>query len=147
MCELPTLILVKETTKRIRTAFDGFFASAMPDGLTPLDRHVLFYIVEHPEATSAELQSQQGRSKSSISESLSLLSERGYIEYVVSQEDRREKKILLTDAGKAYVENTHRLAKSFDATLLEGVTAEEEKILRKALEKISLNAERSKNGQ
>ena len=147
MCELPTLLLIKETNKQIRVAFDEHFASTSPNGPRPQERHLLFYLSNHPEATSADLQSFQCRSKSSISESLSALEEGGYIELVNCEEDRRKKHICITDLGRSIIEDTQNRAKAFDQTLLEGVNAEEEAVLRKALERIIANAERSKNGQ
>ena len=147
MRELPTLVLVNQTSKKIRCSFDAFFTSVEPDGLGPQERHLLFYLADHSDATSADLQSLQGRSKSSISESLSLLAEKGYIEYVVCEQDRREKRILLTEQGHAFLKNAEQSLKKFDSIMLEGLSAEEEKALRAALEKICANAERSKNGQ
>lgn len=147
MKETPTLILIRETGKKIRSAFDEFFSPEQSDGLGPQDRHLLFYLLDHPGASSADLQSFQGRAKSSISESLRVLVDKDLVQYIVSAEDRREKRVYLTDLGKARCEDAHKRIKEFDSILLSGISSEEEERLRKALEIISSNAERSVDGQ
>lgn len=147
MSDLPTLVLIKETNKKVRAAFEEHFSSLSPDGVGPQEGHLMFYIYSHPNATSADLQAFQGRAKSSVSESLSILAEKGYIEYVCNPDDRREKRILVTESGKAAMEEAHNRIKSVEQQLLEGVGEEEERFLRKALERIKANAERSNDGQ
>ena len=137
-----TPLLLRETSKAMRAALDEEFQRSGLDDLRPQDGHLLHCIDLNPGCTSVGLAQLQCVSKSNISFSLNLLVEKGLIEFVCNEEDRREKRIILTEKGRQRQEAVSALFTRFEKRMMEGFFKEEEERLRSYLQRIINNAER-----
>ena len=136
MSELSTLLLIKETSKQLRLSFGEYFSDR---DIRPLDASLLRYVFQEGCTTSGELQETMGMAKATISDALNSLANKGYIEYRPSASDRREKQIILTKRGLDANAYYQKVAKEFEAKILEGVDPDKEQIARNVLEQILLN--------
>ena len=139
MEDKPTLIYLKEASRASRCFVGKSLQDAGIEDLGPLEAHILFHLMKHEEASSAELRQANGSSKASVSDALNHLVERGYIEYVNSDLDRREKRIVLTPKGLDHQRRVGEIIKKAEETLFQNISSEEEKALRKALSQIIQN--------
>ena len=145
MTSLATPILLRETSKTVRAALEQAFQEKGLDEIRPQDGHLLHCIDLNPGCTSVDLAALQCVSKSNISFSLNLLVEKGFIEFVSNEEDRREKRIILTEKGRRHQEAVGALFVDFEKEMLRGFTKAEEQSLRNYLKRIIDNAERRNN--
>ena len=139
MDEKPTVIYLKEASRASRCFIGKALQDAGIEDLGPQEAHILFYLMKHEEASSGELRQVSGSSKAGVSDALSHLVERGYIEYVNSELDRREKNIVLTKKGLDHQRRVGEVIHLAEEALFDGVSKEEEDILRKALSQIIKN--------
>lgn len=147
MSDTPIPILIKESLKAIRGSLEFAFQENGLDDLRPQDGHLLHYIADHPNCGATELQQLQCVSKSSVSFSLSLLAEKGFIEYLSSEEDRREKHIVITEKGILRNQKAKGVIADIERSFTRDMSQEEMENLRICLEKIIANAERRKENE
>lgn len=121
MASIESLPLIREAHKQIRAFVNERIRENGLDELAFPLGPILFRIYQFPETTSLELQESLCLSKSRISESLSALRERGYIEYESCQEDRREKRIVLTQKGKAHQEKVFEVIRAAEEDIARGI--------------------------
>ena len=140
MPEAPVPVLIKEAQKKIRAVFDARFAKEDLKDLRPAEGQVLCHIACHPGCTSAEIQEARRLCKASVSESLSILAERGYIEYASSPVDRREKTIQITEKGLSYHRAASDAVQECHNLILSGINEEEQQALRELLNRIIENS-------
>ena len=95
---------------------------------------------------AADIQEMLCISKSTVSEALSELAARGLIEYVINEEDRREKRIVETEKGKRYQESAWKILTKFREDVLQGLNEEERKTLRASLDRIIENTKGGEHG-
>lgn len=67
---------------------------------------------------------------------LKRLSDKGYVTFSVDEDDRRVKRIIITDAGKSVTASTHDSLEEVESTLSSALTAEELKTLHMLLDKL-----------
>ena len=138
--------LLRECNKQIRNAAVESLAAAGLEELRPQDGQILWFLFEHPNASSADIQMVRRCAKSSVSESLSLLQDRGFIDYVVNDENRREKKIFLTEKGIKHQKAVNSVLSKLSSNLLDGISGKEREQFLETLLRITANAERRKHG-
>lgn len=141
----PTLIYLKEASKQVRCFIGKSLHDAGIEDLSPHEANTLFYLMNHDGVSSGELQKAQSVSKASVSDALAHLVERGYIEYVSSDMDRREKRIVLTEKGKDHQRRVGEVIKKAEQSLLRGVSIEEEATARQFLIHLINNAKGGEN--
>ena len=140
MEDKPTLIYMKEASKQAHFFIGKSLHDAGIEDLSPQEAHILFYLSTHEDVSSSEIRQARSVSKASVSDSLAHLVETGYIEYLSSDQDRREKRIVLTQKGLDHQRHVGEVIRAAEKSLLNGVSEEEEAVLRKALSQIIQNA-------
>ncbi|MGN1261479.1 MAG: MarR family winged helix-turn-helix transcriptional regulator [Candidatus Enteromonas sp.] len=94
-------------------------------GLPPIQARVVGFLSHHENSTASDIMDAFSLSKSSVSEILSILVEKGLITYERCDDDSRKRAIELTDEG---LEVSRALAErlgAFDQELVKGVTEED----------------------
>lgn len=82
---------------------------------------ILYYLFNFGAATLVELSNYQGVEKPTITRTVHQLKELGYIEQVPSQ-DKREKKIQLSDLGKKVYNEVRFTIDQFEEDILKGIS-------------------------
>ena len=122
------------------------FQNAGLTKLHPPQGQILGLLHSNPGLSASDLQESLRISKSTVSGALSELVSLGLIEYVVSEEDRREKKIVETEKGKRYQESAWKILSQFRADVLGGLSEEEQDALRASLNKVIENTKGGERG-
>ena len=144
MCETPLPVLIQFAAKRTSQMLEERFEDAGLTKLHPPLGQILGLL--HSNSGLADIQEMLCISKSTVSEALSELAARGLIEYVINEEDRREKRIVETEKGKRYQENAWKILTKFREDVLQGLNEEERKTLRASLDKIIENTKGGEHG-
>lgn len=140
MEEKQTLIYLKEAARAVHCFIGKTLQERGIDDLGPQAAHILFYLSKNKDASGSELREAQGSSKASVSEALTALVGKGYIEYQSTERDRREKRIVLTKEGVEHQRRASEAIQSALAALFKGVPPEEEERLKTTLMHIIHNA-------
>ncbi len=138
----PIPLAIRETSKEIGLAFEEAFISGSGGELKPLEGRLLCYLCSHPNCSSSDIQADHHLVKSTVSELLSSLSSKGLIEYRLSENDRREKVIVVTEFGREAERRKREVIDAFDRAMVEGLSEEEQDQLRSLLNKVRVNAGR-----
>ena len=125
-------LAISKTAKCIRHGMEAWIASHMGDEITTQQGRLLGYLYRHPEAGAAE---------SSVSELIKSLVSSGYLVYQKAEEDRRQRRIVLTAKGRAHEENAHRIIDQYENRLVSHLSLEEQATLERLMEIVKLNAE------
>ena len=128
--------LLIETGRNTRKAFESYYEQVCEDPLKPVAGRVFGYLARHPHSSSQDIQAEFSLSKATVSECLSLLIERGYIEYTKSKEDAREKYIELTEAGRARSKRYQKIVNEFERKFNQSFNEEELDALCRLLNKV-----------
>ena len=135
MCEPPIPVLIQFAAKRTSQMLEERFQSAGLTKLHPPQGQILGLLHSNPGFSAAGIQDSLRISKSTVSSALNELVSLGLIEYVVSEEDRREKRIVETKKGKEYQESAWKILTQFREDVLDGLTEEEQDALRASMNK------------
>ena len=146
MSDLRVVEIVNSLKKQMRQALDAEVKKILPIGLNPSHAILLHFIVMNENTSSQDIQSSLCLSKSSVSETLSVLSEQNFIEYVKSEEDGRNKIIRITDRGLDLDYRVGEVVRRFEKNLLVGISEEEMETFSSVLERIRWNIEEAKYG-
>lgn len=134
-------LAISKTAKCIRHGLEAWITSHMGDEITTQQGRLLGYLYCHPEAGAVDIQLSFGLSKSSVSELIKSLVSSGYLVYQKAEEDRRQRRIVLTEKGRAHEEKAHRIVEKYDERLLAHLSVNEQATLERLLEIVKLNAE------
>lgn len=134
-------LAISKTAKCIRHGLEAWITSHMGDEITTQQGRLLGYLYCHPEAGAVDIQLSFGLSKSSVSELIKSLVSSGYLVYQKAEEDRRQRRIVLTAKGWAHEEKAHRIVEKYDERLLAHLSVNEQATLERLLEIVKLNAE------
>ena len=129
------------TSRAISAYMASRFATLEGGALSSFEGRVFGYICRNQDSnlTSADLISRFGAPKSTISETLSALVERGYIRLESNSEDRRQKFLRLTEKGLARFEGVLALFKEAEERMKAELTEEEIAAYLKVAEQIRIN--------
>ncbi len=133
MNDIPLPVLIQFTAKRSSQMLEEGFAKAGLQKLHMPLGQILALLHSRNDVSASDIQSTLRLSKSTVSEALNELCEKGLIEYVVNEDDRREKKIIETEKGKTYQESAWKVLKEYRVRLLDGLSEEQQQALRDAL--------------
>lgn len=147
MNETPMPIQIKEANKAVRSFFERAFAMRGLDDVRPQEGQMLHYIATHPGCSSMEITQARRCSKASVSESLGILVACGYIECAPSPEDRREKRLVITEKGKERECIASKIMEECEKQIMEGFSENERDNLRRYLTRVIENAERREDGR
>lgn len=113
--------------------------------LTVTQLQLLLHIDEAERITAAQLQSLQNTSKGAISQMVDILLEKGMIERLQSNEDKRVYFIRLTEQGENVIRTINQSQGKEMAYLLSGMTHEQLSNTLLGLEKIKTNLRDNNN--
>ena len=111
-------------------------------GLTQMECDILMFLHNNPQQnTAAEIVKIRKSTKSHVSTSLKKLENRGLVEKIQSENNKKHIEIVLLDKAKLIVEAGTHVQKQFAQTVLSGLTVEEKQMCIRIFDKICNNAE------
>lgn len=114
-------------------------ALADEHGLNESYRHLLFHLAHDDGMTQLELARSARLKPPTVSVTLQKMEEEGYVERHCDENDRCATRVYLTEKGKRFENESHKLVESIDARALDGMTDEETKALMELLGKVYYN--------
>ena len=111
-------------------------------GLTQMEYDILMFLHNNPQHnTAAEIVKIRKSTKSHVSTSLKKLENKGFIERIQSEDNKKHIEIVLLDKAELIVEAGINVQKQFAQNVLSGLTEEETHMCIKVFNKICNNAE------
>ena len=111
-------------------------------GLTQMEYDILMFLHNYPQQnTAAEIVKIRKSTKSHVSTSLKKLENKGLVEKIQSENNKKHIEIVLLDKAKLIVEAGTNVQKQFAQTVLSGLTVEEKQMCIRIFDKICNNAE------
>ena len=149
-----TIIVLKRTIKESEmyfwdkhktiTSYYELLSSRICDqyGLTQMEYDILMFLHNNPQHnTAAEIVKIRKSTKSHVSTSLKKLENKGFIERIQSEDNKKHIEIVLRDKAELIVEAGINVQKQFAQNVLSGLTEEETHMCIKVFNKICNNAE------
>lgn len=99
---------------------------------------IIYYLENFGSATLVELSNYQGVEKPTITRTISQLEKLGYVAHVPG-EDKREKRMQLTDTGKQLYQTVRVTVDEYEEEILQGISEEELKTTITMMEEIRKN--------
>ena len=113
-------------------------------GLTQMEYDILMFLHNNPQHnTAAEIVKIRKSTKSHVSTSLKKLEEKGLVERIQSEDNKKHIEIVLLDKAELIVEAGINAQKQFAQNVLSGLTEDEKHICINIFDKICCNAEES----
>ena len=110
--------------------------------LTQMEYDILMFLHNNPQLnTAAEIVKIRKSTKSHVSTSLKKLENKGFIERIQSEDNKKHIEIVLRDKAELIVEAGINVQKQFAQNVLSGLTEEETHMCIKVFNKICNNAE------
>ena len=110
-------------------------------GLTQMEYDILMFLHNNPQHnTAAEIVKIRKSTKSHVSTSLKKLENKGFIERIQSEDNKKHIEIVLLDKAELIVEAGINVQKQFAQNVLSGLTEEETHMCIKVFNKICNNA-------
>ena len=107
-----------------------------------MEYDILMFLHNNPQQnTAAEIVKIRKSTKSHVSTSLKKLENRGLVEKIQSENNKKHIEIVLLDKAKLIVEAGTNVQKQFAQTVLSGLTVEEKQMCIRIFDKICNNAE------
>ena len=111
-------------------------------GLTQMEYDILMFLHNNPQHnTAAEIVKIRKSTKSHVSTSLKKLENKGFIERIQSEDNKKHIEIVLLDKAELIVEAGINAQKQFAQNVLSGLTEEETHMCINVFDKICDNAE------
>ena len=111
-------------------------------GLTQMEYDILMFLHNNPHHnTAAEIVKVRKSTKSHVSTSLKKLENKGFIERIQSEDNKKHIEIVLLDKAELIVEAGIKAQKQFAQNVLSGLTEEEKCMCINIFDKICNNAE------
>ena len=111
-------------------------------GLTQMEYDILMFLHNNPQHnTAAEIVKIRKSTKSHVSTSLKKLENKGFIERIQNEDNKKHIEIVLLDKAELIVEAGINVQKQFAQNVLSGLTEEETHMCIKVFNKICNNAE------
>lgn len=111
-------------------------------GLTQIEYDILMFLHNNPQQnTAAEIVKIRKSTKSHVSTSLKKLENKGLVEKIQSENNKKHIEIFLLDKAKLIVEAGTNVQKQFAQTVLSGLTVEEKQMCIRIFDKICNNTE------
>jgi DNA-binding MarR family transcriptional regulator len=130
--------LLAFTAKELREAADGALSAAGGSLGTWIVLHVL---VEQGEVSQATLASHMHVEGATITHHIDRLEALGLVQRTLDGEDRRVRRLHLTEQGSALERRLHQVMVEFEGAALAGLSANEAAALRRSLQRIRANLE------
>lgn len=134
--ENPRGQIIFKLTRLLRRSFDAEFKRNFGEKITISESWILSHLNENEGVTFSNVVDSFKMTKSTASECISSLKEKGFIEIHKNPKDKREKLIYLTEKGRNVALETKKLLDENDARLFAEVTEEEYAALNSVYEKL-----------
>lgn len=108
--------------------------------ITSAEHYVLMFLFGKEEVTQDEIAQYFALDKGSISKTLYSLEMKGYVKRIENPEDRREKKVTLTELGITSFKSTHELLEKWHEEIMFNISKEELAIFNKVINQMAKNA-------
>lgn len=108
-------------------------------GLTHMEGKVLGFFAHHPDATQRDLAHHSGRDKAQLARLIKSLRERGLLDGVADEADRRNVRLRLTAAGQAVQRTLRQQGRRLEARAVAGLSAEQRRQLVTLLQQVLRN--------
>ena len=144
--ELPGSTFVK-LGRLLRNSFQAEFRVMFGDEIAPSESRILGFIVARPGTSGKEICEAFELTKSTGSEILSSLQQKGFIEVRPSSTDRRQKPLFATAKGEEMERKTIAALIAHDARLFADVSEEELQVAKAILEKVSKRMKGESHGK
>lgn len=108
-------------------------------GLSHLDGKVLWFFARHPGATQRDLAEHAARDKGQVARLVGALRERGLLEAVADETDRRVVRLQLTAQGRAVQQRLGRERRALAAQAVQGLDERERAMLVALLRRVREN--------
>ncbi|HET9645445.1 MAG TPA: MarR family transcriptional regulator [Burkholderiaceae bacterium] len=108
-----------------------------PLGIRPVEFTILLVVAFNPGATQKQIGQALALSAPNLTLLLDRMQERGWLERVRSETDRRAQSLHLTDAGQQVAEQAHGISLTMEQDLLKHLTEGEKLMLRELLDKVA----------
>lgn len=112
-----------------------------PLNIAPEQNLIMMLLWEQDGLTQNEIAKKLYKDKTNIARMASNLEKKGFIQRVISKEDRRSLKLYLTHEGKELGNSVIPIAEEFNRLVCNGITDEELKELRRILAKMRDNVQ------
>lgn len=110
--------------------------------LSPIEMNIIGFLAIHPEMDKAkDIAAMRGFSKASISQGLSLLSDKGYVMTSPDSSDRRVVHLKLTDKASEVEMTILNLLDHYSNELFSGFSEEEKELCTRLIRRMSNNSE------
>ena len=113
-----------------------------PHDITHMDAKVMGFFARHPGATQSDLAQHSGRDKAQLARLIKGLREKGLLDGVADEVDRRNLRLTLTDDGKAVQKALKAQARRLSTKAVAGLDADERTRLVALLRHVKDNLER-----
>ncbi len=132
--------------RALRREFDADFAPRMSIPLSPLECMIFNFMGETGSDSASEVIGEFNLNKSTLSETFFALEKKGLIESFTSDEDKRKKRLVITEKGWRFFEELRRIDDDFEKRIASSLGGESKRQeLLALLSKVSnaLGAERN----
>ncbi len=149
MPEKPIGAQIHFTSICIENYISSYFAKVSHLNLTPMDCSSLRYIYYHKDEVlyAKDLMKFTNLSKATTSQTLSSLEKKGLIRMECEKEDRRRKKIILTEAGMKAINEVEEDFVQITMKIEEGFSEQEKETLSESLKKIRMNVSKQEDNK
>jgi len=110
-----------------------------PHDVTHMESKVMWFFGRHPGATQSDLAQHSGRDKAQLARLIKGLRERGLLESVADENDRRNLRLSLTTDGLAVQRALQQQAKRLNAQAVAGLSAAQRADLLALLQRVRDN--------
>ncbi len=110
-----------------------------PQDITHMESKVLGFVGQHPGTTQSELAHHSGRDKAQLARLIKGLRERGLLDGVADEADRRHQRLTLSAAGHALLQQLQQQGRRVGAVALAGLSVAEQAQLQALLQRLKDN--------
>ncbi|MFZ6655118.1 MarR family winged helix-turn-helix transcriptional regulator [Undibacterium sp. TJN19] len=115
-----------------------------PYDITHMESKVLSYFGKNACATQSDLAKDSGRDKAQLARLIKSLRDRGLLEGVADEADRRNVKLTLTSDGQAVLSELRQQAKRLNTQAVSGLASAEQEQLLQLLRQVKTNLDSDK---
>ncbi|BBB63889.1 hypothetical protein UNDKW_5616 [Undibacterium sp. KW1] len=110
-----------------------------PHDITHMEGKVLGFFGHHPGATQSDLAKHSGRDKAQLARLIKGLRDRGLLDAVADQSDKRNVRLTLTSDGQSVLTVLRQQAKRLNTLALQGMDSREQEQLQQLLQRVKVN--------
>ena len=140
MSKEPTGFIFFQISRLIRKSFAEELKSQFGDEVSTVEGKALGLIRNKPGVSPKEIGEIFNLTKSTVSELVSSLVKKGFVESIVKEDDRRAKHLFLTKKGEEIDGKVYAILQAHDEKLFSDLTEQEWKTVNRIYEKIEKRA-------